>query len=79
MNRMIYIGIMALPIYFLHNASVNFISHSEAPSFSNKHEWFLITTKSAQNTKTQLQKRSWQIADGRDQTEDCLRTGECTI
>lgn len=79
MNRRIYLGIMALSIYFLYNARFNLSNYREAPSFTNKHEWFLVNTTVTQNTRAQLEMRTWQIADGRDQSEDCLRTGGCTL
>ncbi|MBD2361535.1 hypothetical protein H6G36_10140 [Anabaena minutissima FACHB-250] len=76
MNRRIYIGMVALPIY-LYNADVNLISHSEASSFTN--QLFAINVVIDQKANNQSQVRSWQIADGRDQTEDCLRRRDCKI
>jgi hypothetical protein len=76
MNRRIYLGMVALPIY-LYNADVNLISHSKAPSFTN--QLFAINFVVDQKANDQSQMRLWQIADGRDQTEDCLRRRDCRI
>ncbi len=76
MNRQIYIGMMALPIY-LYNADVNLIIHSETPSFTN--QLFITTVVVDHNANNQSHMSSWLIADGRDQTEDCLRRRDCKI
>ncbi|NDJ21995.1 hypothetical protein GS682_10170 [Nostoc sp. B(2019)] len=73
MNRKIYIGLMALPVY-LYNACSIFAS-SDVPIFNSKVP--ITTAVIAVSTNAQLKIVPWQISARDDQTEDCLRAGIC--
>jgi hypothetical protein len=73
MNRKIYIGLMALPVY-LYNACSSFAS-SDVPIFNSKVP--ITTAVIAVSTNAQLKIVPWQISARDDQTEDCLRAGIC--
>jgi len=68
MNRTIYIGLMALPVY-LYNACLSFsILNYKVP---------ITTALIAVSTNAQLHTVPWRISARDDQTEDCLRAGIC--
>ncbi|MCF4969926.1 hypothetical protein CV014_23820 [Nostoc sp. CMAA1605] len=69
MDRRIYLGIIALPI-FLYNAGVNQIISREV---------FQQETFPTHSQVTQKTSNSWQIAGREQQPEDCLIRRECTI
>ncbi|WP_193199409.1 hypothetical protein [Nostoc sp. MG11] len=73
MNRKIYIGLMALPVY-LYNACLSFAS-SDVPIFNSKVP--ITTAVIAVSTNPRLKIVPWQISARDDQTEDCLRAGIC--
>ncbi len=73
MNRTIYIGLMALPVY-LYNACSSFAS-SDILILNYKVP--ITTALIAVSTNAQLHAVPWRISARDDQTEDCLRAGIC--
>ncbi|MBE9035664.1 hypothetical protein [aff. Roholtiella sp. LEGE 12411] len=73
MNRTIYIGLMALPVY-LYNVCSSFAS-TDVPIFNYKVP--ITTALIAVSTNAKLHIVPWQISARDDQTEDCLRAGIC--
>ncbi|AFY48664.1 hypothetical protein Nos7524_2846 [Nostoc sp. PCC 7524] len=74
MDRRIYIGIMALPIY-LYNAGVNIVISDDAPSCTN--QLLATTALMSDDTNTNSQIIPGQISTRDEQTEDCLRRRTC--
>lgn len=70
MNRTIWIGLMALPVY-LYNANLNFADGNVVTSFLKP---LSIVTD---GTNAQSPIAPWQISARDDQPEDCLRDGIC--
>ena len=71
MNRIICIGLMALPVY-LHKGTPSFVSSSDAVMVKND-----VTTFITYSINAQAPMPPWQISARDDQAEDCLRLGIC--
>ncbi|MBG1267995.1 hypothetical protein [Nostoc sp. WHI] len=74
MNRTICIALMALPVY-LSNVELGNTASSDVPLV--KAQVPIITALMAYSTNAQSHILSWQISARDDQTEDCLRAGNC--
>lgn len=75
MTRIIIISLMALPI-FLGNAASSFAATRDAPILSNK--FLLKPDLITSSIKDQLiYLVPFQLSARDDQTEDCLRAGDC--
>ena len=76
MSRTILIGLVALPV-FLCNAASSEASNSSVPIFGNN--FLPKTALIASSIKVQLIQHimPFQLSARDDQTEDCLRAGNC--
>ncbi|WP_375474951.1 hypothetical protein [uncultured Nostoc sp.] len=74
MNRIIYIALMALPVY-LYNVELGNTSSSDVTIVRNQYP--TIAALIAYSTNAQSGILPWQTSARDDQTEDCLRAGTC--
>ncbi len=73
MNKTIYIGLMALPVY-LYTAEASFASSGNIPTLKDQ---ISIINTFIYSKNTQLNLVPWQIFARDEQTGECLRSGEC--
>ncbi|MBW4571084.1 MAG: hypothetical protein KME31_24625 [Tolypothrix carrinoi HA7290-LM1] len=75
MSRVIFIGLMvSLPV-FLGNVSSSLAANRDVPILSNK--FWVKTDLITSNLKELIHIMPFQLSARDDQTEDCLRAGDC--
>lgn len=74
MSRIIFIGLMALPV-FLGNVTSSLAVSREMPILPNK--LLVKTDLITSNIKELIHLVPFQLSARDDQTEDCLRAGDC--
>jgi len=74
MNRRICIALMALPVYL---SNVELGNTCSGDVLIVKDQLPILTALMAYSTNAQSHILSWQISARDDQTEDCLRAGNC--